>query len=61
MIEKIVSRKTLHDITAPKSDYDYWMSKNSEEGLNAVEYLRKQFYVEYPGRLQRIYKITKLK
>ena len=61
MIMKIVRKKDLHDSTLDKSDIEFWLSKTPVERLNAVEFLRKQLYAEYPERLQRVYKITELK
>jgi hypothetical protein len=41
-------RKTklkLLDVEDPSADRRYWMGKSPEERLDAVEFLREQFYV----------------
>jgi hypothetical protein len=58
MIVKSVTSKNLHDCSQ-NSDKEYWLSKDPVERLNAVEFLRRQVYAEYPERLQRVYTITK--
>jgi hypothetical protein len=51
-VEKIMAppndRKTklkLLDVEDPSADRRYWMGKSPEERLDAVEFLREQFYV----------------
>ncbi len=60
VMTKSVTVKKLHEKSKHR-DRDFWLSKDPVERLNAVEFLRKQFYAEYPERLQRVYTITKLK
>lgn len=59
MIVKKIHKKNLH--SSNSSDIDYWMSQSPEIRLNAVEFMRKQFYVKSPERLQRVYSIIKRK
>lgn len=60
-MEKVVRKISLHD----KTNYDlqYWFSKTPEERLEAIEFLRQQFYsnAELSKGLQRVYRIIKLK
>lgn len=62
MIEKVVRKISLYD----KRNYDleYWLTKTPEERLAAIEYLRQQILSdknESEQRLQRVFRITKLK
>jgi hypothetical protein len=59
MIKKVVKRKSLHESSA-KDDLAYWLSKTPEERIEAVEFLRKQYYEGTP-RLQRVGRIVELK
>jgi hypothetical protein len=43
----------------PKS-YEYWLTQSPEKRISAIEYLRKQINGT-ESRLQRVYRITKLK
>ncbi len=52
MIEKIVTRRPLHDASSVKEDRAYWLSKSPEERVAAVDYLRKQHHGN-TARLQR--------
>lgn len=58
MIKKVFYIGPVKD--AP-SDYKYWITRSYEERIAAVEILRKQFYGKSTPRLQRVYKIIKLK
>lgn len=60
MIEKVVGKKKLHD-AASGEERAYWLSRTPVERVNAVEFLRKQYYGEYPEGLQRVYSIIKRK
>jgi hypothetical protein len=61
MIARVITKRILHDTEAGRGDLVYWLSQSPESRWNAVEFLRKQFYVEYPERLQRVYRVTKQK
>ena len=52
MIQKVVRKSNLRDFSEVKDNLAYWLSKNSEERVGAVEYLRR---VHHGGsaRLQR--------
>ena len=52
MIEKVVTRRPLHDASSEKEDLAYWLSKTPEERVAAVDYLRKQHHGN-TARLQR--------
>jgi len=52
MIEKVVTRRPLHDPSSAKEDLAYWLSKPPEERVAAVDYLRKQRHGS-TARLQR--------
>ncbi|MBM4172367.1 MAG: hypothetical protein FJ214_10900 [Ignavibacteria bacterium] len=59
-MEKVVRKISLIDDY--NYDLDYWLSKNAEERISAIEILRQQFYEAENGitpRLQRILKIVK--
>ena len=58
MIAKTVTIKNIKD---KDSDLQYWLSQSPEARLNAVGFLMKQYHAEYPERLQRVYRIIKLK
>ena len=61
MITKVVNISKLHDPNQAKEDRAYWANQSALDRLNAVEFMRKQFYVEYPERLQRVFTIIKQK
>lgn len=42
-----------------QEDRLYWLNKKAQERFDAVELLRRQNH-EHPGRLQRVFTITKL-
>lgn len=52
MIQKVVTRRNLRDLSAVKDDLAYWLSKMPEERVSAVEYLRRQYHGS-STRLQR--------
>lgn len=52
MIRKIVKIRDLDDPDSIKNDLDYWLSRNPEERLAAVEYMRRQHHGN-TARLQR--------
>ncbi|MCA0363918.1 MAG: toxin secretion, membrane fusion protein [Bacteroidetes bacterium] len=43
----------------PKS-YEYWLTQSPQKRLEAIEFLRQQYHGAQ-SRLQRVYRITKLK
>jgi len=57
MITKVVHKRALHEPRQESEDLSYWRNAPPEARLNAIEFLRKQFYGEYPERLQRVYTI----
>jgi len=59
MIAKVVKKIHLHDSDQQKKDREYWLSQSPESRLSAVEFMRKQFYAEYPERLYRVYRVIK--
>ena len=52
MIRKIVKIRDLDDRDSIKDDLDYWLSRNPEERLAAVECMRRQHHGN-TARLQR--------
>lgn len=56
MIEKIVTRRSLKDASS-KDDLAYWLSKQPEERVAAVDYLRKQIHGN-TARLQRTARVV---
>ena len=60
MIQKIITRHNLKDSLSMKEDLAYWLSKTPEERIEAVEYLRRQYY-ENSTRLQRIARVIQRK
>ncbi len=56
-MEKVVKIVSLHDQT---NDYEYWITKTFSERIEAIEFLRKQFSINYDptARLQRVVTIT---
>ncbi len=59
MIQKIVKKIRIDDISSAKDDLDYWLSKSPEDRVSAVEYLRRQYYGN-TARLQRSARIIQL-
>jgi hypothetical protein len=43
----------------PKS-YEYWLTQTRQKRIEAIEFLRQQYHGTQ-SRLQRVYRITKLK
>jgi hypothetical protein len=54
MIEKVVRKSNLkeHHENSINDDLNYWLNRQPEERIEAVEFLRKQFYGS-TTRLQR--------
>lgn len=61
-IEKVVTKVKLGD---EDSDYFYWQTKSYAERITALEEIRSEFnkwkYGDAQPRLQRVYRIAKLK
>jgi hypothetical protein len=58
MIKKVVSKYSLADWSRIKDDLRYWLSKSPQQRIEAVEFLRKQYYGDSAG-LQRTVRIIK--
>jgi hypothetical protein len=52
MIQKIVKKSRIDELSSIREDLAYWLSKSHEERISAVEYLRKQYHGN-TARLQR--------
>ena len=52
MIEKNVKKLDLKKDSSIKEDLDYWLSKNPNERIAAIEFLRRQYHGS-SARLQR--------
>ena len=57
MIEKIVNKRNLKDLSSIREDLDYWLSKTPEERVDTVDYLRRQYHGS-TVRLQRTARVT---
>jgi len=57
MIDKIVKKFDLKKDDSIKEDLKYWLEKDPNERVSAVEYLRRQFHGN-SDRLQRIARVT---
>lgn len=57
MIEKVVRKCTLKDWSKIKDDLRYWLSKTSQQRIEAMEFLRRQDYGCSTG-LQRIIRVV---
>ncbi len=60
MIEKVVTKKKINDLSLMKDDLAYWLSKKPEERVAAVDYLRRQYHGSSTG-LQRTARIVQRK
>jgi len=58
MIEKVVTKCTLGEWSKIKDDLRYWLGKTPEQRIEAMEYLRRQYYGDSAG-LQRTVRIAK--
>jgi len=52
MIQKVVSKRNLNDVSSIKDDLAYWLNKTPDERVAAVDYLR-MLYHGNTARLQR--------
>jgi hypothetical protein len=60
MIQKIVKKGAVDELSSIKEDLAYWLSKPPETRIAAVEYLRRQ-HDGNSARLQRSARIIQLK
>ena len=60
MIQKIVKKGTIGELSSIEEDLAFWLSKPPAERIAAVEYLRRQ-YDGNTARLQRSARIIQLK
>jgi hypothetical protein len=60
MIQKIVKKGIMGDLSSIKDDLAYWLSKPPEERVAAVDFLRRQ-YNGNTARLQRSARVIQLK
>ena len=59
MIQKIVKKSRMDDLSSIRKDLAYWLSKSHEERISAVEYLRRQYHGN-TARLQRSARVIQL-
>ena len=59
MIEKVVKKRNLRDSSSKQEELAYWLTKTPEERIEAVEYLRRQYYGN-SDRLQRVARVVQL-
>jgi hypothetical protein len=59
MIQKVITIRNVKDNLA-KEDLAYWRSRPASERIDAVEFLRRQFYENSP-RLQRVARVIERK
>ena len=52
MIQKVIKKAVLRDFSELKENLSYWLSKDPEERVEAVEYLMRTMHGSSP-RLQR--------
>ena len=52
MIRKVIRKANLRDFSEAKENLSYWLSKDPEERVGAVEYLRRTLHGS-SARLQR--------
>ena len=60
MIQKIVKKGAVDELSSIEEDLAYWLSKPPEERVAAVDFLRRQ-YNGNTARLQRSARIIQLK
>ncbi len=58
MINKVIKKKDMGKDDSIKEDLRYWLERDPNERILAVEYLRRQFHGN-SDRLQRVARITK--
>ncbi len=52
MIQKIVKKSSIDELSSIRENLAYWLSKPPEERVATVDYLRKQYHGD-TARLQR--------
>ena len=57
MVKKVVNKGTLDDPKMKNTDLIYWLRKTTNERIEAVEFLRRQYHGN-TTRLQRIARVT---
>ena len=57
MISKVVKKLDLKEDDSIKDDLKYWLGKDPNERISAVEILRRQFHGN-SDRLQRVARVT---
>jgi len=57
MVKKVVIKGTLDDPKMENTDLAYWLNKTTNERIEAVEFLRRQYHGN-TKRLQRITRVT---
>ena len=60
MIQKIVKKYRMDELSLIREDLAFWLSKSPVERISAVEYLRRQYHGN-TARLQRSARIIQLK
>ena len=56
MIKKVVKKMDLEKSNSINEDLKFWLAKEPEERVSAVEYLRKQYHGN-TERLQRVARV----
>ena len=56
MIKKVVKKMDLKKSNSINEDLKFWLEKEPEERVSAVEYLRKQYHGN-TARLQRVTRV----
>ena len=56
MIQKTVTKRSVHAPSSKHDDLAYWLSKPPEERVATVDYLRRQYYGS-AARLQRVARV----
>jgi hypothetical protein len=57
MIQKVIKKRSLQEVSSRQEDLAYWLSKTPEERVAAVDYLRRQYYGS-AARLQRVARVV---
>ena len=57
MIKKVIKKIDLKKDNSTKEDLKYWLEKDPNERVSAVEYLRRQFHGN-SDRLQRVARVV---
>ena len=57
MIQKTVTKRSVHVSSSQHDDLAYWLSKTPEERVATVDYLFRQYYGS-AARLQRVARVV---